>query len=80
MGRSLVPLTIVAQAVHTRTPSTLDPLPVAGLPEEVLSLVTALNALLQRLATALTAQRALLPMPRMPCVLLWPPYIYRASC
>jgi two-component system OmpR family sensor kinase len=58
MGRSLRPLTIVAQAVHTRTPSTLDPLPVAGLPEEVLSLVTALNALLQRLATALTAQRA----------------------
>ena len=58
MGRSLQPLTTVAQAVHTRTPSTLDPLPVAGLPEEVLSLVTALNALLQRLATALTAQRA----------------------
>jgi two-component system OmpR family sensor kinase len=58
MGRSLQPLTTVAQAVHTRTPSTLDPLPVTGLPEEVLSLVTALNALLQRLATTLTAQRA----------------------
>lgn len=57
IGRSLQPLTTVAQAVHTRTPSTLDPLPVTGLPEEVLSLVTALNALLQRLATALTAQR-----------------------
>ena len=60
MGRSLQPLTTVAQAVHTRTPSTLAPLPVAGLPEEVLALVTALNALLQRLATALTAQRAFL--------------------
>jgi two-component system, OmpR family, sensor kinase len=58
MSRSLQPLTTVAQAVSTRTPSTLDPLPVAGLPEEVLSLVTALNALLQRLVTALTAQRA----------------------
>jgi two-component system OmpR family sensor kinase len=57
IGRSLQPLTTVAQAVHTRTPSTLAPLPVTGLPEEVLSLVTALNALLQRLATALTAQR-----------------------
>ena len=58
MGRSLQPLLAVAQAVHVRTPSTLDPLPVTGLPEEVLALVTALNALLQRLATALSAQRA----------------------
>jgi two-component system OmpR family sensor kinase len=57
IGRSLHPLIAVAQAVNTRTPAILDPLPITGLPEEVLLLVTALNALLQRLAAALTAQR-----------------------
>jgi two-component system OmpR family sensor kinase len=48
----------VVQAVQIRTPQSLAPLPTVGLPQEVDTLVVALNALLTRLATALSAQRA----------------------
>ena len=52
------PLQRVAGNVRTRDAESLDPLPLAGLPDEVTPLVQALNALLQRLSTAFGAQRA----------------------
>jgi len=58
VGRDLKPLIDVARAVRQRHPTALEPLPPAGLPQEVQPLVTALNDLLQRLATALATQRA----------------------
>jgi two-component system OmpR family sensor kinase len=60
VSRGLRPLTAVAQAVNTRTPQALEPLPVTAVPQEVQPLVTALNTLLQRLAIALAAQQAFL--------------------
>lgn len=58
VGRDLKPLTDMARAVHQRHPSALEPLRSTGLPQEVQPLIAALNELLQRLATALAAQRA----------------------
>jgi two-component system OmpR family sensor kinase len=58
VGRSLQPLTTVARAIQARTPQALDPLATTRLPREISPLVVALNALLERLSTALTAQRA----------------------
>ena len=58
VGRDLKPLIDVARAVRQRHSTALEPLPSAGLPQEVQPLVTALNELLQRLATALATQRA----------------------
>jgi two-component system OmpR family sensor kinase len=58
VGRDLKPLIDVARAVRQRHPTALEPLPITGLPQEVQPLVTALNELLQRLATALATQRA----------------------
>jgi len=58
VGRDLKPLIEVARAVRQRHPTALEPLSSAGLPQEVQPLVTALNELLQRLATALATQRA----------------------
>jgi len=52
------PLQRVAGSVRTRDAESLSPLPLNGLPDEVTPLVEALNALLQRLATAFGAQRA----------------------
>lgn len=57
IGRGLRPLTEVARAVKSRSPSLLDPLPAQPLPDEVQPLVSALNDLLARLAHALQAQR-----------------------
>lgn len=57
IGRGLRPLESVAGAVKSRSPSVLDPLPVSRLPDEVRSLVLALNDLLARLARALESQR-----------------------
>jgi two-component system OmpR family sensor kinase/two-component system sensor histidine kinase QseC len=54
---ALAPLRRVAAAVRERDAASLAPLPTAGLPDEVAPLVAALNALLQRLAQALDAQR-----------------------
>ena len=51
------PLERVAAAVARRSPSALEPLPERGLPAEVTPLVAALNALLERLREALSAQR-----------------------
>ena len=58
---SLRPLARVARAALERNanqPESLAPLPLEGLPAEVAPLVRALNALLQRLATAFDTQRA----------------------
>jgi signal transduction histidine kinase len=52
------PLRRLAGSVSTRDAQALDPLPLAGLPDEVAPLVQALNALLQRLALSFDAQRA----------------------
>jgi two-component system, OmpR family, sensor kinase len=58
VGRGLAPLDRLAGAAASRTPAALDPFPDAGVPEEALPLVRALNALLGRLRAALAAQRA----------------------
>ena len=57
-ARTLSPLQRVAAGVRQRDEQSLDPLPTAGLPDEVAPLVQALNALLQRLGQSLGAQRA----------------------
>jgi two-component system OmpR family sensor kinase/two-component system sensor histidine kinase QseC len=57
-GLALRPLQRVAAGVRQRDEQSLEPLPAAGLPDEVAPLVTALNALLQRLGQSLDTQRA----------------------
>jgi signal transduction histidine kinase len=57
-GMALRPLQRVAEGVRQRDEQSLEPLPTAGLPDEVAPLVTALNALLQRLGRSLDTQRA----------------------
>lgn len=57
-GLALRPLQRVAAGVRQRDEQSLEPLPSAGLPEEVAPLVSALNALLQRLQRSLETQRA----------------------
>ena len=56
--RSLRPLARVARQVGEQDATGLTPLPATGLPEEVAPLVTALNALLDRLGLAWAGQRA----------------------
>ncbi len=55
---SLKPLARLADQVQARDVSTLQALPMTGLPDEVAPLVVSLNALLARLAEALASQRA----------------------
>ncbi len=55
---ALRPLQRVADGVRQRDEQSLQPLPAAGLPDEVAPLVAALNALLQRLGQSLDTQRA----------------------
>jgi two-component system OmpR family sensor kinase/two-component system sensor histidine kinase QseC len=55
---TLRPLREVAADVRQRDGQSLEPLPTRGLPEEVSPLVSALNALLQRLSQSLDTQRA----------------------
>ncbi|MCB1877260.1 MAG: sensor histidine kinase N-terminal domain-containing protein [Chromatiales bacterium] len=57
VSRALSPLNRLALAVEAREPAHLDPLPSNGTPQESLSLVRALNALLKRLSTALENER-----------------------
>lgn len=57
-ARALAPLKRVADGVRARDAQSLQPLPTAGLPDEVAPLVAALNALLERLGASLGAQRA----------------------
>lgn len=58
IGRGLDALGAVARAVGERSPDSLDPLRLPEVPDELRPLVTALDALLARLAEALEAQRA----------------------
>ena len=58
VGRSLEPLKGLTGSVKARSPSALEPLPTAALPEEVRPLVDALNDLLARLAAALEHERS----------------------
>jgi two-component system OmpR family sensor kinase/two-component system sensor histidine kinase QseC len=57
VSRSLAPLQRLAVEVRSRDSGSLQALPVHDLPDEVLPLVQSLNALLDRLAAALAAQR-----------------------
>ena len=57
-ARTLAPLRRLADGVRARDEQSLQPLPLAGLPDEVAPLVGALNGLLQRLDVSLGAQRA----------------------
>jgi two-component system, OmpR family, sensor kinase len=57
VGRELRPLEAMAKAVGKRSARALDPLPEAGLPDEVKPLVGELNNLLGRLGRSLAAQR-----------------------
>jgi signal transduction histidine kinase len=58
VAATLAPLRRVAADVRQRGEQWLQPLPGDGLPSEVEPLVSALNALLQRLGTSLDTQRA----------------------
>ena len=57
VGEGLRPLVQIAGAIRRRAPASLDPLPSAGLPEEVAPMVSELNALLERLREALEKQK-----------------------
>jgi len=57
-ARTLAPLQRLTDGVKARDEQSLQPLPAAGLPDEVAPLVGALNGLLQRLGASLGAQRA----------------------
>ena len=58
VGRALEPVRTVTRLVAARRPGTLDPLPQAGLPDEIQPLVSALNELLSRLEASLEHERA----------------------
>src|SRR5687767_1183752 len=57
LRRSLRPLYEASARVHERDAARLDPLPTAGVPEELLPLVEQTNALLARLAASLETER-----------------------
>jgi signal transduction histidine kinase len=57
-AKTLAPLKRLADGVQARDEQSLEPLPLAGLPDEVEPLVAALNGLLQRLDASMGAQRA----------------------
>ena len=57
VGRGLMPVRRIARDVGLRDARALDPLPEAGLPDEVRPLVEALNRLLGRLGRSLATQR-----------------------
>ncbi|HZV65844.1 MAG TPA: ATP-binding protein [Telluria sp.] len=58
VGRSLLPLSRLAQAVGRRSPQALQPVPPEGQPPELAPVVSALNDLLRQLDHALASQRA----------------------
>ncbi len=60
LRRGLAPLDAAARDVALRTESSLEPIPTDLAPREILPLVASVNALMDRLATALTAQRRFL--------------------
>ncbi|HKJ82734.1 MAG TPA: ATP-binding protein [Mariprofundaceae bacterium] len=58
--RILKPLKAVTHAVTRRDAATLEPLPVNGVPEEIVPLIDEMNALLARLREALRSQKEFL--------------------
>jgi two-component system OmpR family sensor kinase len=60
LRRGLAPLQDASRSVSDRDVSRLDPLPTDGVPSELLPLMQQINALLDRLATSLDAQRRFL--------------------
>ncbi|MFZ6720449.1 ATP-binding protein [Undibacterium sp. Ji49W] len=57
VGKALAPLDKVAGAVAIRSPQALQAIDQTGLPEDLLPIVVALNRLLARIQTTLSAQR-----------------------
>lgn len=57
VGRSLKPLSKISCAIHSRSASSMEPIESEDIPVEVLPMLQALNALLQRLEAALQAQQ-----------------------
>mgnify|MGYP002780730081 CR=1 FL=1 len=57
VGRALSPLANVGATLAQRSPTSLEPLPAQGLPDEVAPLVGGLNDLLSRLGAAFGMQR-----------------------
>jgi two-component system, OmpR family, sensor kinase len=57
VGREMGVLSRTAQAVASRSPSSLQPIEAPSVPQEIEPLVHALNGLLERLAASLTQQR-----------------------
>ena len=57
VGEGLKPLEEIAAAIRRRAPSSLEPLPAGGLPEEVRPMVSELNGLLERLRQAIETQK-----------------------
>lgn len=55
--RALAPLTLLRQEVEQRSHRDLSPLPAARVPQEVRPLIESMNALLERLSAALSAQQ-----------------------
>ncbi|GJJ04351.1 two-component sensor histidine kinase [Duganella rhizosphaerae] len=58
VGMALRPLEQVAQAVRGRSPGVLQPLETRGMPPELLPIVVALNGLLEKIDSAMAAQRS----------------------
>ncbi len=57
VGEGLKPLEEIAAAIRRRAPTSLEPLPGGGLPEEVRPMVSELNGLLERLREAIETQK-----------------------
>lgn len=57
VAHELRPLEDIANAIRRRKPSSLEPLPANGLPEEVVPMVSELNLLLGRLREAIETQK-----------------------
>lgn len=60
LRRGLVPLEVSSRRVRERDALRLDPLPTADVPQELLPLITQINALLNRLELSLDSQRKFL--------------------
>lgn len=57
IGRGLLPLTLLSKRLRERDGSNLTPIDIKDVPEEIVSLVQALNQLLRRLESSLFLQR-----------------------
>jgi len=58
IGRGLHPLINISQAIKNRQPSNLEPIHIAGLAPELLSIETALNSLLSRLKDTIEREKS----------------------